>query len=151
MYVQVVQFVQAPAAGQVQQTNNYMHVTQAPASHVDGAGNRVAQAPVNNAEAENGLSKAPVGHVQGATNQMMHAPASHVDEGTIHMQAQQAPPTCIGDQSEDSDVRAESTRVQQSPITALAESEAVVLRGLCKTYGRLVAVDTLNLAIGQGW
>ena len=89
-------------------------------------------------------AQAPAGRMEGAAN---HTRAfSH----SVSQQAQQAPPTGCSDESEDNDVTTERMRLQQNDVTTLIDSEVVVLRELCKMYGRLVAVDTLNLAIGQG-
>ena len=49
---------------------------------------------------------------------------------------------------EDSDVADERSRVEMGRVSI--EEEAIVLRGLCKSYGKVPAVDHLSLAIAQG-
>ena len=105
---------------------------------VQSADGHLVQVPVGCA------AQVPAGRIERAVNDIRGF--SH----SVSQQTQQAPPTSTYDQLEDSDVTAEHMRVQQNDVTALMDSEAVVMRGLCKTYGRLVAVDTLNLAVGQG-
>ena len=51
---------------------------------------------------------------------------------------------------EDTDVARERSRIRNTPLAELHETEALVLSNLVKYYGGFLAVDGLSLGIKQG-
>lgn len=51
------------------------------------------------------------------------------------------------DEEEDSDVKAERERIHNSPVTKLMETDALILKSLSKSYGRLKAVKGISVGM----